>query len=461
MNKDIKTKENLGSGLKLWNYISFSMAGMASYLLFNAVSSFQSVFYTDVLGITAGAISIIMLVSKIWDAANDPMMGIIAERTKSKWGRFRPWLLWMAPVLAITFILTFVDWPGSPTIKAVLAGISYILFGMAYTAAGIPMQSLPTVMTRNVSARVKLYSGFGIGSQVGGIIVSALFMNMVLILGNGEANSSEGYLWTVIIFGIVAGVLTLVSFTGTQEHVHSIKKGESLPMKESLKILFKDRNALLLLGGMVFALTGVFGRVAIVAYYYMYVLERIDLVSIGITLNTIGMLVPYFFLPILLKKFQTKKLMAFSCVLCALSCIMLYFGLNSTVLVLIGTFLLGACNWLTLGSQTLVSQIIDDNELKKGVRTEGILVAMISFSTKLASAIGSALGVPLIVAAGYIPNVVQSASTKSGMNLVINIGPMICYLAAIGFFIMIKKKKKKAAENTAKLAELQKQTDME
>ena len=393
--------------------------------------------------------------SKIWDAINDPMMGVIAERTNTKWGRFRPYLLWMAPVLAITFILTFVDWPGSPTSKAILAGICYILFGMAYTAAGIPMQSLPTVMTRNVTSRVRLYSAFGIGSQVGGIIVSALFMNMVLFFGNNKANSSKGYMWATVIVGVVAGVMMLVSFIGTREKVHSVQQGTKIPVKTSLKILVKDRNVLMLLLGMIFALTGVFGRIAVVAYYYMYVLERVDLVSIGITLTTIGMLVPYFFLPILMKRFQTKKLMAFSCGLCAGACVILYVGVGNTAAVLIGTFLVGACNWLTLGSQSLVSQIIDDNELKTGVRTEGILVSSISFSTKLASAIGSAVGVPLIFVAGYLPNAVQTETVKEGMNFVINIGPMICYLVAIIFFLMIKMTNEKAAENAAKLEKLQ------
>lgn len=90
--------------------------------------------------------------------------GVIAERTRTRWGRFRPWILWMSPVLGISLVLTFFVWPGNMVVKAVLAGVGYILFGMAYTAAGIPMQSLPIVMTRDMSKRVKLYSAFGIAS---------------------------------------------------------------------------------------------------------------------------------------------------------------------------------------------------------------------------------------------------------------------------------------------------------
>lgn len=459
----MNTKERKTYDLNLWNYISFGFAGMGSYILFNAVSSFQSIFYTDVLGITAGAISAIMLISKIWDAINDPMMGVIAERTHTRWGKFRPYLLWMAPVSTITFVMTFTSWSGSSGTKALLAGISYILFGMAYTGAGIPAQSLPTVMTRDVSARVRLYSFFGVASQLGGVIVSALFMSMVLSLGNGEANSSSGYFRTAVILGIVSGIMMVIAFTGTRERVHSIQgkeKNSSIPVKQSLSLLVKDKNVLMLLIGMILALTGVFGRIAVVAYYYMYVLERIDLVSIGITLTTIGMIVPYFFLPFLMKRFQLKKLMACSCVLCAISCLILFMG-RSTGSILIGTFLIGGCNWLTLCSQSMVAQIIDDNELKNGVRTEGILVSVISFSTKLASALGSAVGVPLIMAAGYVPNSVQSEATKQGMNLVINIGPMVCYIVAIVFFLMIRMTNEQAETNSRKLMEKQKEKDEE
>lgn len=433
--------------------ISFGLAGASSTILFSTISSYQSLFYTDVLGITAGAIAIIMLVSKIWDAINDPMMGIIAERTKTKWGRFRPWLLWMCPVLGISFVLTFTNWPGSPTMKAVLAGAGYILFGMAYTAAGIPMQSLPNVMTRDMSEKVRLYSVFGIASQIAGIISSALFLPMVMKFGNSEANSGQGYLIASIIMGIVCCVLLFVSFLGVKEVIVPDEHAVKIPIRQSLKIMVRDKNVMFLLVSMVFALIGVFGRVAVVAFYYMYVLERTDLVSLFISLNSVGMLVPYFFLPPIYKRFDAKKVMAASCVLCAAACVVLYLCNGYLPVVIAATFCIGAGNWLTLGSQTMIAQIIDDNEIKFGVRTEGILVSIISFSTKLSSAIGSAIGVPLLMMVGYIPNAVQTAEVKQGMSAVINLLPAGAYAIAIIPFLLIGMTNKKAEENSAILME--------
>ena len=410
-----KQGEEIGK-LSSGSYFSYGMAGLSTMLLFQIVSSYQTVFYTDVLGITAGAISAIMLIAKIWDAINDPMMGVIAERTKSRWGRFRPWLLWMAPVSSITFIMTFIVWPGNAGTKALLAGISYILFGMAYTASGIPMQSLPTVMTRNPGERVRLYAIMGVTSSLGGVAVSAVFTPGVMKFGSGNANSSRGYLIMCVIVACISCITLLIAFKGTKEVVIPEKTANSLTVKESFQIMVKDRNLMCLLIGMIVALIGVFGRVGIVVYYYMYVLERLDLVAPGITLTTIGMLIPYFFLPILLKKIDVKKIMTISCGIMVVACFILYFANGNTFTILFGTFLIGAGNWLTLCSQTMISNIIDDNEVRNGVRTEGILTSVISFSTKCSSAIGSAVGIALISAVGYIPNAAQSAVVKNAMN---------------------------------------------
>lgn len=447
-----KQSEEIGK-LSSGSYFSYGMAGLSTMLLFQIVSSYQTVFYTDVLGITAGAISAIMLISKIWDAINDPMMGVIAERTKSRWGRFRPWLLWMAPVSSITFIMTFIVWPGNAGTKALLAGISYILFGMAYTASGIPMQSLPTVMTRNPGERVKLYAIMGVASSLGGVAVSAVFTPGVIKFGSGNANSSRGYLIMCVIVACISCITLLIAFKGTKEVVIPEKTANSLTVKESFQIMVKDRNLMCLLIGMIVALVGVFGRVGIVVYYYMYVLERLDLVAPGITLTTIGMLIPYFFLPVLLKKIDVKKIMTISCGIMVVACFILYFANGNTFTILFGTFLIGAGNWLTLCSQTMISNIIDDNEVRNGVRTEGILTSVISFSTKCSSAIGSAAGIALISAVGYIPNAAQSAAVKNGMNAVINLCPAVMFVIAMIPFMMIRMTNKKAEENARILSE--------
>lgn len=275
---------------------------------------------------------------------------------------------------------------------------------------------------------------------------------MVLKFGNGKSNSGKGYLISCIIIGIVCCVLLLLSFLGTKETINPDDQGQNMSIIESLKLVAKDKNVFLLLGGMIFALIGVSGRISVVAFYYMYVLERVDLVSMFISLNSIGMLVPYFFLPHIYKRFDVKKVMAFSCVLCA-ACIVLFLCNGNIPIVIAAIFVLGAGNWLTLGSQTMVAQIIDDNEVRNGVRSEGILVSVISFSTKLSSAIGSAVGVPLLMLVGYIPNAVQSVEVKHGMSAVINITPALAYVIAIIFFLLINMTNKKAEENTVLLTE--------
>lgn len=134
-------------------------------------------------------ISAIMLIARIWDAINDPMMGMIAERTRSRWGRFRPYLLWGAPVLALFNVLTFTALDISPTAKSLFCAFSYIFCGMAYTAVSICTGSLANVMTRDNDQRMQLGAFRGVGSAVAGFIISACTMPMILYFGKGDQNA--------------------------------------------------------------------------------------------------------------------------------------------------------------------------------------------------------------------------------------------------------------------------------
>lgn len=130
-------------------YFTYGLGNFASQLSWTMVSTYLAVFYTDVFGLTAGAVAILFLVAKIWDGINDPMMGTIMERTHTKWGRFRPYITIGAPLLVIFTILTFTVPGFGETGKLVYAYITYIGLGMVYTMTNVPYQGLPAVMTRD------------------------------------------------------------------------------------------------------------------------------------------------------------------------------------------------------------------------------------------------------------------------------------------------------------------------
>lgn len=189
---DNKTSANSGR-LPVWRRAAYGFTDAGGNFAFSMVSSYLTVFYTDVVGLTPAVISIIMLIARIWDGVNDPMMGIICEKTQSKWGRYRPYLLFGAPILGLCTVLAFTcpGWTG-PT-QVLYCAITYILAGMAYTVTGIASQALANVITRDNQERMILISFRGAISSIATLITSAATMPMILKFGGGNASSPEGY----------------------------------------------------------------------------------------------------------------------------------------------------------------------------------------------------------------------------------------------------------------------------
>ena len=152
--------------------VSYALGDLASQLVWTYVGMYLTVYYLDVVGLAPAVASLIMLIAKVWDAINDPMMGAICERTKSKYGRFRPYILYGAPLLAIFSILTFTAPFGNGAAGAIWATVTYIGAGMLYTLTNIPYGALAGVMTTHTEERVKLNSARGVGMQIGIMIVS-------------------------------------------------------------------------------------------------------------------------------------------------------------------------------------------------------------------------------------------------------------------------------------------------
>lgn len=447
--------------VSLKSKVCYGMAEVGSQFSWTLISSYLTFFYTNVVGLTPVVISAIMLIARIWDAINDPMMGMIAERTRSRWGRFRPYLLWGAPVLALFNVLTFTALDISPTAKSLFCAFSYIFCGMAYTAVSICTGSLANVMTRDNDQRMQLGAFRGVGSAVAGFIISACTMPMILYFGKGDQNAPQGYFIAAIIYSIVAMFCFWIAFGGTKEVITLPPTQKKVRMVDSLKIAFSDYNTLCMLVGMVLFLTGIFGRLGVMMYYFVYVLQNPGLMAGAAMAMTIGSALPNLYVPFLTARFDKKKLMAFSCGLCAIACGIMFVGaldgMSATVGIVtayVGMFLLGFCNWVALCNYGLTAEIIDDTQVRKNVRADGTIYSCISFSTKLGNAIGGSVGVLLLAAVGYVATEnVQTPSAVLGMNAVINLGPALMFVLAIIPFMMIHMTNKKGKENSELLAQ--------
>jgi len=225
--------------LKLKEKIGYGFGDFASSMFWKLFSMFLMIFYTDVYGISPAAVGTMFLLTRIWDSVNDPLMGIICDRTNPKKGKFRPYLLWVAVPFAVVGVLTF-STPDLGTIgKLVYAYITYTLMMMVYTAINVPYSSLMGVMSSDTSERTTLASFRFIGAFSGGIFVTSTAAYFIEMFQNSGANEAKGYQYTVTIYAVLAVVFFILTYKWTRERVVPKEKAKSSIIQD-LKDLGKN-----------------------------------------------------------------------------------------------------------------------------------------------------------------------------------------------------------------------------
>ncbi|RHR21296.1 MFS transporter [Clostridium sp. AF19-22AC] len=442
--------------------IAYALGGAGSQFSWMMISTYLTVFYTDVVGLTPMVISMIMLGARIWDAINDPMFGAIAENTKSRWGRYRPYILFGAPVLAIFSALCFLNLDISMPGKIAWCTVTYVLCGMAYTAVNISTASIVNSMTTKVGERVVLISYSNFFMSAAAMLLNAIAMPIILFFGNGSTSSGNGYFYAALLFAVVSlscfwicGIYSKELIGNVNEKKQSVS-GTGKNLINSFKQTFQDRNAIMLMIGMLLVLTAVMGRLGIMAYYFIYVIQDVTVIAGCATAISIGMAMPSLYSPILFKYVDKKICAAISCVFSAVLCVVLYLaaGKVSAPILIFIHFLYGASNCITTVVYSMSGEIIDDAWLRTGIRSDGVIYSCISFSTKLGNAVGGSVGILALGAVGFVANTEMGAGVLSKMNGVINFGPAVIFLLAIIPFMLIKMTNKKSAENELKLKEL-------
>lgn len=449
--------------LSMLRKIGYGCGEAGSTLSWTLVSSYLTVFYSDVVGFAPAVISVIMLVARIWQAICDPVFGAVAENTRTKWGRYRPYILFGSPILALFNCLTFLN-SGLPAgAKAVLCTITYIICCTSYSVVNGAVGCVVNSMTSINAERVSANAVRGVVSNLVGMAVNAVTMPLILYFGGGEAASSRGYFLTALIFSLCSLPFFFFCFLSTKEVIGggAKKTGKRenpvAAVVKSFASALKDRNVAMLMIAMLIYLTALFGRISIMVYYFIYVTgDPMGMASFG-TAMTAGMMVVNFYAPVLLNHIDKKYVAVLACILQSACCFTFFFlgqAQASSLIVAIVGFIYGATNMVTMVSVSLCGELIDDNWIRTGTRSDGVIVTAISFSTKIANAIGSALGIAVLGAVGFVANTQMSADVITKVNGVINIMPAVLFLVAIIPFLMIRMTNKKGVENEKKIREM-------
>jgi len=409
--------------------VGYSLGDAASNLYWKAFEFYLMIFYTDVFGISAAAIGTMLLVTRLADAVADPVMGSIADRTRTRWGHFRPYLIWFAIPLAVAGVLTFSTPNLSGGGKVVYAYITYSLLMFLYTAVNIPYTALMGVMTSNSLERTAISSIRFIGAFSAGIFVQYLTPTFVRLFGKG--NDVLGWQLTMVLYGILAVAMLILCFATTRERVAPPPQQKS-DLNGDLKVLVGSRSWQVLVGVLLLVLAAFAIKGSDSAYYFKYFVHNEKLLPPFLVSNGLAFVAAVSLASYLAKIFGKKALFMFA--------------IGAGGLVIGGFWMVGPTDIAAIFALQIVSSFIigfnsplvfamfadvaDEAEWRAGRRNTGLVFASAIFSTKAGWAIGAWMFGLLLSYFGYLPNVEQTARSLLGIVLATSWVPCVLLLAA-------------------------------
>lgn len=445
--------------------ICYGFGDLASVLYWQTFMLYFTYFYTDVFLIPAGAAATMFLVSRLWDGINDPMMGIIADRTNTRWGKFRPYLLWLCVPLAIVGVLTFTVPNFGPTGKLAWAYITFIAIMMLYTAINIPYTALLGVISADSNERTTIASVKFIFAYAAGFIVSTTLLPMVKTLGGG--NDARGWQSSFIIYGTAAVVFFLIAFKGTKERVQPPKAQRS-SVKTDLFELITNTPWLILLASTITFILFVAVRSSVTVHYFKYVIgsQELSLPLIGAKTYTFDTLVSLFnaigqisaLTGVLLvgwfaKKVGKKKVFVILFLISIAGTAGFYFCTAERLLLI---FIFQAASTIASGPLSVLlwamyADTADYAEWKHGRRATGLVFSASTMSQKFGWAFGAYLALTLMAKVGFQPNQEQAQQSLKGLILLFSLIPASIGVLSIAFLLLYPLNEKRVSRIGADL----------
>lgn len=449
--------------------IGYGFGDMASSMFWKIFGMYLLFFYTDVFGLAPAAVGTMFLITRIWDSFLDPVIGVIADRTESRWGKFRPYLLYVALPFGIIGVLTFTTPHLSPSGKLVYAYVTYTLMMMVYSAINVPYASLLGVMSPNPQDRTTLSSYRMFFAYLGSFIALMLIEPLVEFFSR-HGSVQQSWQYSVAVIAAMCVVLFLACFALTKERVKPIHE-EKHSLKEDLLDLCKNGPWWILLGAGIAAL--IFNSIrdgATIYYFKYYVLETssFQIASLGVTVtwtslylmlgqasNMLGVALAASVANHIGKKNTYILAMAIATVL---SIAFYWFTPGQLVLIFVFQALISVCAGIIFPLLwSMYADIADYSELKCGRRATGLIFSSSSMSQKLGWTLGGALTGWLLGYFGFQANVVQTETAVVGIKMMLSFLPAIGTVLSIIFIAFYPLSEKKVKEITAELEEERKQ----
>ena len=450
--------------LPLREKICYGFGDLASCLFWQTITFYLLFFYTDVFGLTAKAAGLMFFVSRGSDAIFDVVIGMAADRTKSRWGKFRPYLLWVAVPLGISAVLAFTTPGFGESGKVIYAYVTFILFMFLYSAINIPYTSLLGVISGDPVDRADAATSKFIGAYLAGIIVSATALPLAKALGDG--NASRGWQLTVAAYSVAAVVFFFITFISTHERIQPIAK-EKTSVINDLGDLTRNVPWMLLFAVTILFIFFVCIRLSVTAHYFKYYVGEQEVTIFGKThrygfevlasaFNTVGQLlslVGVALVPVFARKLGRKRA-ALILFIAALICTGAFYFFKPGNLAMIFLFQIvgsivggpiSALLWI------MYADTADYSEWKTGRRATGLVFSASIMSNKLGWAVGSMIAGSILASTGFVPNIVQNINVLNGLRNMMSIIPTGVGVIALILLFFYKLDEKTMAHVKAEL----------
>ncbi|PAC98575.1 MFS transporter [Bacillus paralicheniformis] len=419
--------------VSMYEKSGYASGDLACNLIYTTVSTYLLFFYTDVYGLSAAAAGTMFLIVRIIDALADPFIGTLVDRTNSRFGRFRPYLLFGAFPLSVLAILCFTTPDFSDTGKLIYAYITYVGLSLTYTAINVPYGALTSAMTRDNQEVVSITSVRMVFANLGGLIVSFFVPLLSTYLGDTTGNTALGWQLTMSMLGIIGACLLIFCFKSTKERV-------TLPMSEE-KIKFSDlfeqfrvNRPLVVLSIFFIIIFGVNSISNSVGIYYMtYNVGRADLVKWYGLLGSLPALAILPFIPRINKWLGKRKLLNAALLLNIIGLLAILIVPPSNVFLVLFFRVIAAVGSVTAGGYmwALIPETIEYGEYKTGKRLSGLIYAIIGFFFKFGMALGGIVPGLILEKFGYAAGQVQTPEALTGILLTTTVVPVIFLILAI------------------------------
>ncbi len=437
--------------LQLKEKVGYGLGDFSSSMFWKMFSVYLLFFYTDVFGIPAAVVGTMFLITRIFDGLNDPLMGIIADRTTTRYGKFRPYLLWIAAPFGLLGILLFTTPDFTINQKIVYAYLTYCAMMIAYTAVNVPYSSLLGVMTSDLEDRTSLASYRFLFAFAGSILVLATAEPLAELLGGKGENPQTGWQQTMTIYSFIAALLFIGTFLLTRERITPSASQET-SLKDDLKDLAKNKPWFILLGAGICTLIFNSIRDGSTIYYFKYYVVsqeafQLPVVQVTITFSTLylvlgqmanilGVLLAKPVSALIGKKNTFIGAMALAAVMSAL---FYFFRADQVSIIFIFQFLISTCAGIIFPLLwSMYADIADYSEWKTGRRATGLIFSSSSMSQKMGWTLGGALTGWILAYYGFEANMEQTQEAQKGIRMMMSILPAVGACLSAFFLVFYK-----------------------